>query len=110
MHSADSTSDWKIARKNCTPWREKWATTAQTCNPTQTEVEAIAYSFFPDCPKKLTVSQCAVCHPAPYYSDNLKHNLRVERFFEEKIVLVTKLTGGKGGPGRVPALSVASDL
>lgn len=26
-------------------------------------------------------AQCGVCHPAPYYSDNLMHNLRVERFY-----------------------------
>jgi len=30
--------------------------------------------------------QCAVCHQAPYYTDNLMHNLRVERFFEEKMI------------------------
>jgi len=26
--------------------------------------------------------RCAECHPAPYFTDNLMHNLRVERFFE----------------------------
>jgi cytochrome c peroxidase len=26
-------------------------------------------------------AQCGVCHPAPYYTDNLMHNLRTERFF-----------------------------
>jgi cytochrome c peroxidase len=31
-------------------------------------------------------AQCAVCHPAPYYTDNLMHNLRVERFLEEKMI------------------------
>ena len=31
-------------------------------------------------------AQCAVCHPAPYYTDNLMHNLRTERFFEEKLI------------------------
>jgi cytochrome c peroxidase len=31
-------------------------------------------------------AQCSVCHPAPYYTDNLMHNLRVERFFEEKLI------------------------
>ncbi len=31
-------------------------------------------------------AQCAVCHQAPYYTDNLMHNLRVERFFEEKMI------------------------
>jgi cytochrome c peroxidase len=27
-------------------------------------------------------AQCATCHPAPYYTDNLMHNLKVERFYE----------------------------
>jgi cytochrome c peroxidase len=27
-------------------------------------------------------AQCAVCHPAPYYTDNLMHNLKTERFYE----------------------------
>ncbi|MBF0356592.1 MAG: cytochrome B6 [Alphaproteobacteria bacterium] len=27
--------------------------------------------------------QCATCHSPPYYSDNLMHNLKVERFFNE---------------------------
>jgi cytochrome c peroxidase len=31
-------------------------------------------------------AHCAVCHPAPYYTDNLMHNLRVERFFDEKMI------------------------
>lgn len=26
--------------------------------------------------------RCAECHPAPYYTDNLMHSLRTERFFE----------------------------
>jgi cytochrome c peroxidase len=30
--------------------------------------------------------QCAPCHPAPYYTDNLMHNLRTERFFEPQMV------------------------
>ena len=30
--------------------------------------------------------QCSVCHPAPYYTDNLMHNLRTERFFDPKWV------------------------
>lgn len=29
-------------------------------------------------------AQCGSCHPAPYYTDNLMHNLKVERFFKEK--------------------------
>lgn len=28
--------------------------------------------------------QCAACHTPPYYTDNLMHNLRVERFFKPK--------------------------
>lgn len=27
-------------------------------------------------------AQCGVCHPAPYYTDNLMHNLKTERFFK----------------------------
>ncbi|MDQ3212170.1 MAG: cytochrome B6, partial [Acidobacteriota bacterium] len=27
--------------------------------------------------------QCSICHQAPYYTDNLMHNLRTERFFKE---------------------------
>jgi cytochrome c peroxidase len=29
-------------------------------------------------------AQCSICHQAPYYTDNLMHNLQVERFFKEK--------------------------
>jgi cytochrome c peroxidase len=31
-------------------------------------------------------AQCAVCHPAPYYTDNLMHNLRVERFYTPQMI------------------------
>jgi cytochrome c peroxidase len=31
-------------------------------------------------------AQCATCHPAPYYTDNLMHNLQTERFFEPQMV------------------------
>jgi len=31
-------------------------------------------------------ARCAECHPAPYYTDNLMHNLRVERFFKPQMV------------------------
>jgi len=30
--------------------------------------------------------KCAVCHVPPYYTDNLMHNLRTERFFTEKMI------------------------
>jgi cytochrome c peroxidase len=30
-------------------------------------------------------AKCATCHPAPYYTDNLMHNLRVERFYNPQL-------------------------
>lgn len=30
--------------------------------------------------------QCATCHVPPYYTDNSMHNLRVERFFKERMI------------------------
>ena len=30
--------------------------------------------------------QCSVCHPAPYYTDNLMHNMRAERFYKPQMV------------------------
>jgi cytochrome c peroxidase len=29
---------------------------------------------------------CASCHPAPYYTDNLMHNMKVERFFKPHMI------------------------
>jgi cytochrome c peroxidase len=31
-------------------------------------------------------AQCGACHPAPYYTDNLMHNLRTERFYAEVMI------------------------
>jgi cytochrome c peroxidase len=31
-------------------------------------------------------AQCSVCHPAPYYTDSLMHNLKTERFFEPQMI------------------------
>ncbi|MCI0380521.1 MAG: cytochrome B6 [Gemmataceae bacterium] len=31
-------------------------------------------------------AQCATCHPAPFYTDNMMHNLRTERFFEPQMI------------------------
>jgi cytochrome c peroxidase len=31
-------------------------------------------------------AQCAVCHPAPYYTDNLMHDLHVERFYKPRTI------------------------
>ena len=30
--------------------------------------------------------QCASCHPPPYYTDNLMHNLQTERFFKPQMI------------------------
>ncbi|MDB5973107.1 MAG: Cytochrome c peroxidase [Hydrocarboniphaga sp.] len=30
--------------------------------------------------------QCAACHTPPYYTDNSMHNLKVERFYKEKMI------------------------
>jgi cytochrome c peroxidase len=49
-------------------------------------------------PKKATASelrgqtlffgkaQCATCHPAPYYTDNLMHNLMADRFYKPQMI------------------------
>jgi cytochrome c peroxidase len=31
-------------------------------------------------------AQCGACHTPPYYTDNLMHNLRVERFYKERLI------------------------
>src|SRR3989449_681285 len=31
-------------------------------------------------------AQCASCHPAPYYTDNSMHNLKVERFYKPQMI------------------------
>ena len=31
-------------------------------------------------------AQCVTCHPAPYYTDNLMHNLRAERFYTPQMI------------------------
>jgi len=30
--------------------------------------------------------QCAVCHVPPYYTDNLSHNLHIERFYKPQLI------------------------
>src|SRR5258707_7233742 len=41
-------------------------------------------------------AQCATCHPAPFYTDNLMHDLRVERFY--KTQTINGLVATKQGP------------
>ncbi len=31
-------------------------------------------------------ANCGGCHPAPYYTDNLMHNLKTERFYKPRMV------------------------
>jgi cytochrome c peroxidase len=41
-------------------------------------------------------AQCSVCHIPPYYTDNLMHNLRAERFF--KPVMINGMMASQDGP------------
>jgi cytochrome c peroxidase len=41
-------------------------------------------------------AKCAECHPAPYYTDNLMHDLQVERFFKPH--MINGLFATKQGP------------
>jgi cytochrome c peroxidase len=44
---------------------------------------------------------CASCHPAPYYTDNLAHDLQVERFYDgraEGLIKTFALRGIKDSP------------
>lgn len=41
-------------------------------------------------------AKCAVCHPAPFYTDNLMHDLKVERFY--KTQTINGLVATKQGP------------
>ncbi len=31
-------------------------------------------------------AKCMVCHPAPYYTDNMMHNLKTERFYKPQMI------------------------
>jgi cytochrome c peroxidase len=31
-------------------------------------------------------ARCGDCHPAPFYTDNTMHDLRVERFYEPQVI------------------------
>jgi cytochrome c peroxidase len=41
-------------------------------------------------------AQCGTCHPAPYYTDNLMHDLQVERFYKPRTI--NGLVATKQGP------------
>lgn len=38
-------------------------------------------------------AQCAICHPAPYYTDNLMHNLKIERFHSPQTINGARAVG-----------------
>ncbi|MFK7779079.1 MAG: cytochrome B6 [Gimesia sp.] len=40
-------------------------------------------------------AKCATCHTAPYYTDNLMHNLKTERFYKPQMVL-DHMANGEG--------------
>ena len=40
--------------------------------------------------------KCGLCHPAPYYTDNLMHNLRAERFYKPR--MINGLMASSDGP------------
>ena len=41
-------------------------------------------------------AQCATCHPPPYYTDNLMHNLKAERFYKPQ--MINGMMAGADGP------------
>jgi len=41
-------------------------------------------------------AQCAMCHPAPFYTDNLMHDLKVDRFYKDQTI--NGLVATKQGP------------
>lgn len=43
-------------------------------------------------------AQCSVCHPAPYYTDNLMHNLKAERFFKQHMIAGSGRMAAADGP------------
>jgi cytochrome c peroxidase len=61
-----------------------------------------AKKFAPDSPEMkgqalfFGKAQCSACHPAPYYTDNTMHDLRVERFY--KTQTINGLVATKQGP------------
>jgi cytochrome c peroxidase len=41
-------------------------------------------------------ANCASCHPAPFYTDNLMHNLKVERFYKPQ--MINQMMASADGP------------
>src|ERR1700682_1310962 len=52
---------------------------------------------------------CASCHTAPYYTDNLMHNLHVERFYKAQVINGLIAPAGGDGPIKTPVLRGIKD-
>jgi cytochrome c peroxidase len=50
------------------------------CSKKATESELCGQELF------FGKAKCSVCHPAPYYTDSLMHNLRTERFYKPQMI------------------------
>ena len=53
--------------------------------------------------------QCSTCHQAPYYTDNLMHNLHVERFYKPQVINGLIAPSGGDGPIKTPVLRGVKD-
>lgn len=53
--------------------------------------------------------QCSSCHQAPYYTDNLMHNLHVERFYKAQVINGLIAPSGGDGPIKTPVLRGLKD-
>ncbi len=53
--------------------------------------------------------QCSSCHQAPYYTDNLMHNLHVERFYKPQVINGLSAPSGGDGPIKTPVLRGLKD-
>jgi cytochrome c peroxidase len=53
--------------------------------------------------------QCSACHQAPYYTDNLMHNLHVERFYKPQVINGLIAPSGGDGPTKTPVLRGIKD-
>lgn len=53
--------------------------------------------------------KCASCHQAPFYTDNLMHNLHVERFYKAQVINGLIAPSGGDGPIKTPVLRGLKD-
>src|ERR1700675_2669622 len=53
--------------------------------------------------------KCTSCHVAPYYTDNLMHNLHVERFYKAQVINGLIAPAGGDGPIKTPVLRGMKD-